>query len=62
VSSALVCRWRAKFGGIDMSMMTREKEHEDENRRLYKIVVNERLKSEVGQEAPAKSVEAISLV
>jgi putative transposase len=33
ISSALFCRWHAKFGGVDASMMSRMKELEEENRR-----------------------------
>ena len=47
-------RWRAKFGGMDASMMSRMKELEEENRRLRKMVVDERLKAEIVQEALAK--------
>ena len=54
ISSALFCRWRAKFGGMDASMMSRMKELEEENRRLRKMVVDERLKAEIVQEALAK--------
>ena len=46
ISSATFYKWRAKFGGMDVSMMTRMKELEDENRRLRKMVVDERLKAE----------------
>ncbi len=34
MSSASFYKWRAKFGGMDASMMARLKELEDENRRL----------------------------
>jgi putative transposase len=34
VSSATFYKWRAKFGGMDTSLMTRMKELEEENRRL----------------------------
>lgn len=47
-------KWRAKYGGMDMSLMARMKELEDENRRLKKMYAEERLKSEVIQEAMAK--------
>jgi putative transposase len=39
---------------MDVSMMTRMKELEDENRRLRKMVVDERLKAEIVTEALAK--------
>ncbi len=51
ISSATFYKWRAKFGGMDVSMMTRMKELEDENRRLRKMVVDERLKAEIVTEA-----------
>jgi len=54
MSSATFYRWRAKFGGMDASMMSRLKELEDENRRLKKMYAEERLKSEVLKEAIEK--------
>ena len=54
ISSATFYKWRAKFGGMDVSMMTRMKVLEDENRRLRKMVVDERLKAEIVTEALAK--------
>ncbi len=43
VSSATFCKWRAKFGGMDTSMMARIKELEIENARLKKMYAEERL-------------------
>ena len=54
ISSATFYKWRAKFGGMDVSMMTRMKELKDETRRLRKMVVDERLKAEIVTEALAK--------
>jgi putative transposase len=54
ISSATFYKWRAKFGGMDASMMSRLKELEDENRRLKKMYAEERLKSEVLKEAIEK--------
>jgi len=54
MSSATFYKWRAKFGGMDASMMSRLKELEDENRRLKKMYAEERLKSEVLKEAIEK--------
>lgn len=51
MSSAQFYKWRAKFGGMDASMMKRLKELEEENRRLKKMVAEERLKAEIRQEA-----------
>ena len=54
MSSASFYKWRAKYGGMDASLMARMKELEDENRRLKKMYAEERLKSEIIQEAMAK--------
>ena len=54
MSSAAFYKWRAKYGGMDASLMARMKELEDENRRLKKMYAEERLKSEIIQEAVAK--------
>jgi putative transposase len=60
MSDATFYNWRAKFGGMDVSMMKRMKELEDENRRLKKMYAEERLKAEIVTVAMAKSGEAIS--
>lgn len=41
MSSAQFYKWRAKFGGMDASMMKRLKELEDENKRLKKMYAEE---------------------
>ena len=51
MSSAQFYKWRAKFGGMDVSMIKRLKELEEENRRLKKMYAEERIKSEIRQEA-----------
>jgi len=51
MSSASFYKWRAKYGGMDASLMKRMKELEDENRRLKKMYAEERLISEVRKEA-----------
>ena len=51
MSSATFYTWRSKYGGMDVSMMKRLKELEDENRRLKKMYAEERLKSELRKEA-----------
>ncbi|MDH7944927.1 transposase, partial [Pseudohongiella sp. SYSU M77423] len=47
MSSATFYKWRAKFGGMDASLMKRMKELEDENRRLKKMYAEEKLKAEI---------------
>ena len=54
MSSATFYKWRAKYGGMDASLMTRMKELEEENRRLKKMYAEERLKAEIVQEALQK--------
>lgn len=54
MSSATFYKWRAKYGGMDTSMMARMKELEAENRQLKKMYAEERLKAEIIQEAMAK--------
>lgn len=54
MSSAAFYKWRAKYGGMDASLMARMKELEEENRRLKKMYAEERLKAEIIQEAMAK--------
>ena len=54
MSSASFYKWRAKYGGMDASLMARMKELEEENRRLKKMYAEERLKAEIVQEALQK--------
>jgi len=54
ISSATFYKWRAKYGGMDVSMMSRMKELEAENARLRKMYVEEKLKAELRAEALEK--------
>jgi len=54
MSSASFYKWRAKFGGMDASLMRRLKELEAENKRLKKMYAEERLKAEIVTEALEK--------
>ena len=54
MSNATFYKWRAKFGGMDASMMARLKELEDENRRLKKMYAEERVKADILKEAIEK--------
>jgi len=54
MSSATFYKWRAKYGGMDASLMARLKELEAENRQLKKMYAEERLKAEIVQEALSK--------
>ena len=54
MSTATFYKWRSEFGGMDASLMSRMKELEEENRRLKKMVTEERLKAEIAAEALSK--------
>lgn len=54
MSSATFYKWRSKYGGMDVSMMSRLKELEAENTRLKKMYAEERLKAEILKEAIEK--------
>jgi putative transposase len=54
ISTATFYKWRAKYGGMDTSMMARMKELEEENRRLKKLYVEAQLKADIVAEALAK--------
>ena len=54
ISTATFYKWRAKFGGMDTSLISRMKELEEENRRLRKMYVEEKLKAEIAAEYLAK--------
>jgi len=54
ISTATFYKWRAKYGGMDVSMMSRMNELEEENRRLKKMYLEEKLKAEIVSEALEK--------
>ena len=59
MNSASFYQWRSKYGGMDTSLMRRLKELEAENARLKKMYAEERIKSELRQEALRGSCKAI---
>ena len=54
ISSATFYKWRAKFGGMDASIMSKLKELEDENRRLKKMYAEAQMSADILKEALAK--------
>ena len=54
MSSATFYKWRAKYGGMDASMMAKMKELEKENRQLKKMYAESQMKYEVIKEALEK--------
>ena len=54
ISSATFYKWRSRYGGMDLPMMTRLKELEQENSRLKKMYADERLKADILKEVLEK--------
>ena len=54
ISSAKFYKWRAKYGGMDASMMADMKVMEDENRRLKKMFAELSMQNELLKEALGK--------
>ncbi len=54
ISSATYYKWRAKYGGMDVSMISRLKELEAENQRLKKMYAESKMDAEILKEALAK--------
>ncbi len=54
ISSATFYKWRAKFGGMDVSLMAKMKELEEENRRLKKLYFDAQMRALIVEEALAK--------
>ncbi len=53
-STATFYKWRAWYGGMDVFMISRMKELEEENQRLKKMYLEEKLKAEIVSEALEK--------
>ena len=60
ISSATFYKWRSKFGGMDVPLVARMKELEDENRRLKKMYAEAQLSTDLLREALVKKWWAIS--
>lgn len=54
ISAATFYKWRSKYGGMDVSMMARVKELEEENRRLKKMYAESQKDSAILKEALTK--------
>ena len=54
ISNATFYKWRAKFGSMDVSLMAKMKELEDENRRLKKLYVDAQMRALIVEDALAK--------
>ena len=56
ISNATFYKWRAKYGGMDASLLGRMKELEEENRRLKKLYVEAQIKADIVAKALAKKL------
>ena len=54
ISSASFSKWRAKYGGMDASMMSQMKALEDENRRLKRMFADLSMQADLLKEALGK--------
>jgi putative transposase len=54
MSNASFYKWRAKYGGMDASMVSQMKAIEDENRRLKKMFAELSMQNELLKEALGK--------
>ena len=54
ISSATFYKWRSKFGGMEVSMVARMKELEEENRRLKKMYAEAQLSADLLEEEMTK--------
>jgi len=60
ISSATFYKWRAKYGGMDASMMSQMKALEDDNRRLKRMFADLGMQADLLREALGKSDAANS--
>uniref|UniRef100_A4WSE6 Integrase, catalytic region n=1 Tax=Cereibacter sphaeroides (strain ATCC 17025 / ATH 2.4.3) TaxID=349102 RepID=A4WSE6_CERS5 len=60
ISSATFYKWRARYGGMDASMMSQMKALEDENRRLKRMFADPSMQADLLREALGKSDAASS--
>ena len=58
MSNATFYKWRAKWGGMDASLMKRLKELEAENARLKKMYADSELDKQILRESLAKKFES----
>ena len=54
ISSATLYKWKARYGGLDVSDARKLKALDDENRRLKKLYVEAQLSTDLLKEALAK--------
>ena len=60
MSSASFYKWRAKFGGMDASMVSEMKDMAEKNRRLKRMYAEMSMQNDLLKEALGKNVKAVS--
>ena len=60
MSSASFYKWRAKFGGMDASLIVEMKDMAEQNRRLKKMYAEMSMQNDLLKEALGKSAKAVS--
>lgn len=60
MSSASFYKWRAKFGGMDASLITEMKDMAEQNRRLKRMYAEMSMQNDLLKKALGKSVKAVS--
>lgn len=60
VSSASLYKWRAKFGGMDASLISEMKDLAEENRRLMRMYAEMSMQNDLLRRLFEKRVEAVS--
>ena len=60
MSSASFCKWRAKYGGMDASLISQMKAMEDENCRLKRMYADLSMQADLLKEALGENDTAIS--
>ena len=60
MSSASFYKWRAKFGGMDASLIAEMKDMAEQNRRLKRMYAEMSMQNDLLKEALGKSVKAVS--
>lgn len=59
MSNTSFYKWRAKFGGMDASMISELKAMTEENRRLKRMYAEMSMQNDLLKEAPEKSIKAV---
>jgi putative transposase len=54
ISTAMLCKWRSKYGGMDASMVSQMKAIKEENRRLKRMYAELSMQADLLKQALGK--------